>query len=174
QGIHLYADNPIAKKSGTKHAFFFTDRKLYRPGQTIYFKGILLQSAQDGRKNTVRANASTTVSFYDANYQKIDSLVLTSNEYGSVSGKFTAPETGLTGLMTIGNQTNNVQLQVEEYKRPKFYIDFDTLAGDFALDAEVHISGTAKAYAGNNIDEAQVKYRVVRRARFPFMWCFFK
>lgn len=156
------------------HSVFFTDRSIYRPGQTIYVKGIMLNSTEDGKKNSVLNGKKTTVTFYDANGQKIQSIDLTTNEYGSFTGKFTAPESGLTGQMRIGNDYASVYVSVEEYKRPKFYVAFDTLKSSYALDQEVKIKGSAKAYAGNNIDGAQVKYRVVRRARFPYFWCYYR
>jgi uncharacterized protein YfaS (alpha-2-macroglobulin family) len=157
-----------------KHTFFFTDRSIYRPGQTIYFKGIMLQSNKGGRDNHVLANEKTTVIFYDVNGQKISSLDFTANEFGSFQGKFTAPEGLLGGDMRIENSFGSTSFSVEEYKRPKFFVAFDTLKGSYALNEEVQVKGFAKAYAGNNIDGASVKYRVVRRARFPYFWCYYR
>lgn len=164
---------PTAHDVPTVRTFFFTDRAIYRPGQTIYFKGIMLSSRDDGKRNEIVAGERTTVNLYDANHQKVQSLELTTNEYGSFTGKFTAPETGLTGQMRIENNYGSTYFSVEEYKRPKFYVEFDTLKDSYALNQEVTIKGFAKAYAGNNIDGASVKYRVVRRARFPYYWCYY-
>ncbi|MFT4061016.1 MAG: alpha-2-macroglobulin family protein [Edaphocola sp.] len=156
------------------HTFFFTDRAIYRPGQTIYFKGIIVSSEEKNRKNTVVANEKTSVSLYDANYQKIATQEFTTNEYGSFSGKFTAPETGLTGNMHLQDNYGTAYFSVEEYKRPKFFVDFDTLKDAYALNETVQVKGFAKAFAGSNIDGAKVKYRVVRNARFPYYWCFYR
>jgi uncharacterized protein YfaS (alpha-2-macroglobulin family) len=167
-----YKDN--REEVSTTHTFFFTDRSIYRPGQTIYFKGIMLQSSKGTRDNHVLANEKTTVTFYDVNSQKISSLDLTSNEFGSFQGKFTAPEGLLGGQMRIENNFGSAYFSVEEYKRPKFFVAFDTLKGSYALNEEVQVKGFAKAYAGSNIDGASVKYRVVRRARFPYFWCYYR
>lgn len=156
------------------HTFFFTDRSIYRPGQTVYFKGIMLEHKNGTAENHVLANQSSTVTFLDANGQKITSLNVKTNEFGSFSGTFKAPESGLTGLMRIRNESGNVSISVEEYKRPKFYVEFDTLKGDFALGQTVTVKGFAKAYAGNNIDGATVQYHVIRRARFPYYWAFYR
>lgn len=160
----------------TTKTFLFTDRSIYRPGQTIYFKGIVLTSADFGRRNQVAANKVATIDLYDANSQKVTSLKVTTNEFGSYSGTFTAPEGLLGGQMMIRDIDNNgvVVFSVEEYKRPKFYVEYDTLKGSYNLNQEVKVKGFAKAYAGNNIDGAAVKYRVVRRARFPYYWCFYR
>ena len=154
--------------------FFFTDRSLYRPGQTIHFKGILVQQNLKNKTNRVLPNEQTKVTLYDANNQEVTSIELISNEYGSFSGTFTAPDGGLTGQMRLGNDLGAAYFSVEEYKRPKFRVRFDSLKMNVALNEEVTIKGNAQAYAGNNIDGAEVRYRVVRRARFPYFWAFYR
>lgn len=160
------------RNDNTTHhkTFFFTDRSIYRPGQTIYFKGIMLQAEDNGRKNKVIANEKTTVTFYDANDTKIASATLTTNEFGSFTGTFTAPQGVLTGAMSIRNDNGSVYISVEEYKRPKFFAAFDTLKKSFALNDKITVEGKAMAYAGNAVDGAKVKYRVVRDTRFPYWW----
>ncbi|HRO42246.1 MAG TPA: alpha-2-macroglobulin family protein [Flavipsychrobacter sp.] len=153
-----------------KQTFFFTDRSIYRPGQTIFFKGIMLRKENGGRKNNVIANQTTTVVLYDVNGQKVESKTFTTNEFGSFSGSFTAPQGLLTGNMRIANENGGADFSVEEYKRPKFSVSFDTLKKAYALNETITVSGKAVAYAGNNIDNATVKYRVVRNARFPYWW----
>ena len=149
--------------------FFFTDRAIYRPGQTIYFKGILLNTDKTGKKYTIATNAKTTVTFYDVNYQKVSSLDLTSNEYGTFNGTFTAPA-GITGQVYITNGSGTQYFSVEEYKRPKFSASIDSVKGSYKLNEMITVKGSAIAYAGNVIDNADVKYRVVRTASFPYWW----
>src|SRR4030095_2356371 len=79
---------------------FFTDRAIYRPGQTVYFKGIVLET-KNQKNPVIKANYPVTVTFFDVNYQKVSSLDLTTNEYGSVNGSFIAPMGALTGQMHI-------------------------------------------------------------------------
>jgi uncharacterized protein YfaS (alpha-2-macroglobulin family) len=150
--------------------FFFTDRSIYRPGQTVYFKGIMVSSVKEGRENNVIANEATEVTFYDANGQKVTSQQLKTNEFGSISGSFIAPEGVLSGNMRIGDKHGSVYFSVEEYKRPKFAVVFDTLNSSYALNETVSIKGVATAYAGNTIDNANVVYRVVRNVRWPNWW----
>ncbi|WP_198666813.1 alpha-2-macroglobulin family protein [Taibaiella helva] len=174
-GGYLNGRDPddFTRNAATTRSFFFTDRSIYRPGQTIYFKGILLDVGPGGRKAGVRSKTPSVVTLYDANGQVVQSLNLVSNEFGSVTGKFTVPEGGLAGEMRLGDGSGNASFSVEEYKRPKFHVDFDTLKGSYALNQEVKVKGYAKAYAGNNIDGATVKYRIVRAARFPYFWCYY-
>jgi hypothetical protein len=149
--------------------FFFTDRAIYRPGQTIYFKGILLKSDKTGKKYDIVPNQKTTVIFYDVNYQKISELELTTNDYGTFIGTFTAPA-AITGQVQISNSSGSSYFSVEEYKRPKFEVKINPVKGSYKLNETITVKGTATAYAGNVIDNADVKYRVVRTATFPYWW----
>lgn len=144
---------------------FFLDRKIYRPGQTVYFKGLVLET--DGEKHQIKADYSTTVYFYDVNSQKVGEMKVTTNAYGTFQGKFTAPSSGLTGQMRLQEENGIVYFSVEEYKRPKFEVKFDPIKEAFELNEDITAVGKAKAFSGANIDGATVKYRVVRRARFP-------
>lgn len=145
----------------------FTDRAIYRPGQTVYFKGILYDTQA---KNNYQAakNVPLHVTFYDVNRQEVSSLNLVTNEFGSIQGSFIAPAGALTGSMSIGNHMGNVYFNVEEYKRPKFEVKIEPLKGQYKLNQEVKVKAAAKAYAGNAVDGAQVNYRVVRRTEIPY------
>ncbi len=145
---------------------FYTDRAIYRPGQAIYFKGILLE--RTGDRSKIKPNHATKVVFTDVNGQKISEQSLTSNEFGSVNGSFIAPTGVLPGQMTIYNETGSASISVEEYKRPTFEVSGELLEGNYRLGEVLKVTGKAMAYSGNPIGSAQVKYRVVRTARFPF------
>ena len=147
---------------------FFTDRAIYRPGQTVYFKGIVLEQFKN--ENTIIPGLTTTVELMDINYQKISELVLTTNDYGSFHGSFSIPQGGLNGAMTIKNESGSYSIRVEEYKRPKFEVTFNPVEGSYKLNEKVEVTGQAKAFAGNAISGADVKYRVVRKVYYPWQW----
>lgn len=168
-----YTYKPYDYNYTSIQTFFYTDRAIYRPGQTVYFKGIVLETTN--RKNyALKTNYPTTVTFYDVNYQKISDLNLTTNEFGTISGSFTAPQGGLNGQMHITNGHGSVYISVEDYKRPKFETDFNPVKGSFKLNDDVTLTGFAKAYAGNVIDGAKVNYRVVRRTNYPYWWWWYR
>lgn len=148
--------------------YFFTDRAIYRPGQTVYFKGIMINS--DGDSHEIIKDKTTTVKFYDANYQESAKLELKTNEYGSFSGSFIAPAAGLTGQMHIQNESGSAYFSVEEYKRPHFEVTVHPVKGAYRLNDSVHVHGQAKSFSGAAVDGAEVKYRVIRSARFPYWW----
>ena len=159
---------------------FFTDRSIYRPGQTVYFKGLVFNpnTSADGKKSLpqIVSNQTVTVVFKDANYQAKGQLQLKSNAFGTFNGSFTAPATGLTGNMQIQateGAKGQVSFSVEEYKRPRFEVTIKPVEGAFRVNEKITVRGEAKNYAGNVVDGAQVKYRVVRTARFPF-WDYYR
>ncbi|MEO5681139.1 MAG: alpha-2-macroglobulin family protein [Chitinophagaceae bacterium] len=156
--------------------FFFTDRSIYRPGQTIYFKGIAVTNNFTTRKSKVYSDIKSIFFLRNANGENIDSIELTTNEYGSCTGKFILPQGILNGEFTLINEVidGNTSFAVEEYKRPKFFVDYDKVTATYKVNDSITITGFAKAYAGNNIDGAQVKYRVQRVARFIYPWLYWK
>ena len=161
--FYLY---PPPKEEKTKtNTYFFTDRSIYRPGQTIYFKGIVLETT--GEKSEIKPDFTSVVTFYDVNNQKVSELAMTTNEFGSFNGTFTAPSGGLTGDMTIRSESGSINFSVEEYKRPRFKVEIDPLEGNYKLNEVVNVSGKAMNYNGSAVDKAEVTYRVVRTARFP-------
>ncbi|MFN8359093.1 MAG: alpha-2-macroglobulin family protein [Candidatus Kapaibacterium sp.] len=160
-----------APEQDHNRTLFFTDRQIYRPGQTIYFKGIIFKNNNEQAINEVLKNEKTTVRFHDATYKEVTKLELRTNEFGSFSGSFTAPSTGLTGMMNIRNETGNIVVRVEEYKRPKFEVKFNPTKGAIVLGEKVTTTGNVLSFAGANISGATVTYRVTRSARFPYpMW----
>jgi uncharacterized protein YfaS (alpha-2-macroglobulin family) len=149
---------------------FFMDRSIYRPGQTIYFKGLVIDT--NGKTSTIVPKYNATISLYDVNNQKVSDLNLISNDYGTFNGSFTAPTKGLMGLMRLEGSygEGSIYFSVEEYKRPKFEVTFEPVKGTFKLNETIKAIGLAKAYSGAGIDGAKVSYRVVRTASYPYWW----
>ncbi|WP_417874605.1 alpha-2-macroglobulin family protein [Xanthomarina gelatinilytica] len=151
--------------------FIFTDRSIYRPGQTVYFKGIAIK-IEDG-KSEVIPNELFYLELYDTNNDLISELELKSNEFGSVSGEFMLPNSGLNGNYSIEfyGEKNDVDVEhyfsVEEYKRPKFEAQFKPVTETYKVNDSVTVTGQALAYAGSNITNAKVVYRVHRKVQYP-------
>ncbi|WP_299246782.1 MG2 domain-containing protein [uncultured Aquimarina sp.] len=152
-------------------SFLFTDRSIYRPGQTVYFKGIMMESV--GKEDPkVVANSPTYAKLIDVNGQEVKLLNFTTNEYGSFAGEFILPSSGLTGNYSIQtNNYNSISFSVEEYKRPKFETKFNPVTETYKINDSIKLTGTATAYAGSNITDAKVVYRVYRQVQYP-RWCY--
>src|SRR5688500_18318011 len=172
EGYHTYR---YGRDYSSQHTtLFFTDRAIYRPSQKIYFKGYILDF-DDKKVPRIVANKSVEVILYDANSQEQMKKSFVSNEYGTIAGHFDLPSGGLTGQMAISSNhgANRHYFQVEEYKRPKFEIKFDTLKETVRLNEEVTISGFAKDYAGSAVPGAEVRYRVERVSYRPWWYDYF-
>lgn len=156
--------------------YFFTDRSIYRPGQSLFFKAIgLTTDASSGNPKLYKPEAVEVI-LRNANYEQVASQKYVPNEYASIQGNFLLPSGGLTGIFQLeikkGNRTWQQSIRVEEYKRPKYMVEFTPLKGQYKLNNEVKITGLAKGYAGNMIDGANVTYRVSRSTRFLYPWYF--
>lgn len=150
---------------------FFLDRAIYRPGQIVYFKGIVTRHSQEDNSVNIMPNQSVVVKFRNANYQEIGEKTFETNAYGTFNGSFAAPANGLTGNMSIqSNLGGSIGFSVEEYKRPKFQVIVEDLAGDYTVNDQVEVRGQAKAFAGNAIDNAKVNYRITRSDVQPSPW----
>lgn len=161
---------------GSQQTVFFTDRALYRPGQTIHYKGICLDVDQQRDSYQVLARRVVTIVFADANDKEIARAQAHTNDYGSFSGSFTAPRDRLPGRMTIrvdGEPHGAAAFNVEEYKRPKFHVSLDLPEIAPKLDGEAIVKGRATAYTGAATGDAAVRYRIVRQVRYPIWWRWF-
>ncbi|HLT54267.1 MAG TPA: MG2 domain-containing protein, partial [Flavobacteriaceae bacterium] len=166
------------EKSETQYkAFLFTDRSIYRPGQTVYFKAIAIKTNPNTGKSQVVANEPVYATLYGVNNDDIAELELKTNAFGSVSGEFILPNSGLNGEYHIefdGDEEDfylEHYFSVEEYKRPKFETKFNPVSKTYKANDSITVKGTALAYAGNNITNAKVVYRVHRKVEYP-RWYF--
>ncbi len=152
---------------------FFLDRAIYRPGQTVHFKALVFENK--GTESRLMKGEKVEVIMRDRNYQEIGKLEFKTNEFGTFNGSFILPASNIKGNATLNTKYGNTYFKVEEYKRPKFEVTFEPITGTFKVDDSVTVKGTAKAYAGSNIDGAQVRYRVVREVQYPIWgWYSFK
>ena len=153
------------------YCHLFTDRSLYRPTQTVHFKGIFEFVYKDNH-SVLLADTIVKVTLKDVNYQQVEEIELRTNEFGSIAGEFTLPEGGLTGTYhiyaNVGNQSFNHTISVEDYKLPAFEVEIETPEETFSIGQEVTVKGSAMALAGYPLDGASVSYRVTRSSSFPW------
>lgn len=143
-----------------EHTILFTDRQIYRPGQTVYFKG--LQISTFNNKSSIVPNETVIVSLFDANRQKQGSLNLKTNEYGTVTGSFIIPQQTLGGMMFVTTDLGSALIRIEEYKRPTFQVTFSPVKETYRFNDSVHITGKVTAFSGYGLSEAKVAYHVKR------------
>ncbi|MEM6912191.1 MAG: alpha-2-macroglobulin family protein [Verrucomicrobiota bacterium] len=153
----------------------FTDRALYRPGQSIHVKGIRYHADSRKNKYTTVADHRFTLLFRDPQGQVLAETPVTTNGYGSFSTTLTAPSGSLLGRCRLSapGARGSTSLNVEEYKRPQFFAKLEPPEASVQLGDTVTVLGKAEAYTGAAIDGARVSWRVVRRPHFPdwIRWC---
>lgn len=162
------------QETTTYPCFLFTDRSIYRPGQTVYFKGIALKRTD--KVSEVLAQGKIKVALKDVNHQEVAVQEFISNDFGSFSGAFIIPNNGLTGnyfleaTSTEFNINGYLSISVEEYKRPKFEAKFKPVSDTYRVNDTVMVHGTAEGYAGSKVTDAQVTYTVKRVVNFPIWY----
>ncbi|MCG1035729.1 alpha-2-macroglobulin family protein [Polaribacter sargassicola] len=173
----LYKDykRNVGKTQTSISVYTFTDRSIYRPAQTVYFKSIIIKKYGD--TSSIYTDELITVNLKDVNNQTVKTLELKSNEFGSIAGEFILPNNGLTGQYFIEvklNAKNKYSLfgnrsyfSVEEYKRPKFETEFKPITEIYKINDSVTITGFANSFSGANITDAKVVYRVHRIVQYP-------
>ncbi|NOY50163.1 MAG: hypothetical protein GXO88_06355 [Chlorobi bacterium] len=145
--------------------WLFTDRAIYRPGQTVYFKGII--NEQKGNNYSLKTNEHTNVQFKDANNKVIEQQDFKTNDYGSFSGEFVIPKGLMNGTFSLQAPAGSARIMVEEYKRPNFKVEFDSVWGQYKIGDSVQITGTIEDYSGSRLGNAEIKYNVTRSSFFP-------
>ncbi|MBQ0770069.1 MAG: alpha-2-macroglobulin [Bizionia sp.] len=169
--VNGYYQGNTPEKTSYK-SFLFTDRSIYRPGQPVYFKGIVVNSERN--KSNIISDYNVTATLFDVNGKEVSLLNLKTNAYGSVAGEFILPNTGLTGAFSIRLQEQNEKyainsqtiFNVEEYKRPKFKTTFKPITETIKVNDSVTVKGEALAFAGSTITDAKVVYRVKRNIQY--------
>lgn len=164
---YSYQDNEDRERT-TERVNIFTDRSLYRPGQTVFFKAIATSTKDD--KSQILVNKSLEFILRDANYQEVSKQTLKTNEFGSVSGEFVLPQGLLSGDFSIQNENGNIGFRVEEYKRPTFEISFDKIEKTYKFGEEITLTGKAESYSGINLQNANVNYRIMRQQPWWWRW----
>ena len=161
---------PTGEFQSNERLQLFTDRQIYRPGQTVQFKGIAFTHSAIDSASVLRDKV-IIVRFVDARSKVLDSLLLTTSEFGSCSSSFTIPEEIVSGFCSIQSDLGSVSFRVEEYKRPSFEITFSKSDIAYTIGDRISVNGIAKSYAGSNLSGATFKYTISRITSFP---CWFR
>ncbi len=143
----------------------YTDRQIYRPGQTVHVAAIAYLT-EKGFEHQVEAGKDMHLIVRDANYQTIVDRHLTTDDYGTCATDFTLPTDALNGTFSISVNNEYHAIRVEEYKRPTFEVEFPKVNQHYEDGDTVVVQATARSYAGVPVQYARVKYKVVRRQAF--------
>ncbi|MFQ5813850.1 MAG: Ig-like domain-containing protein, partial [Anaerolineae bacterium] len=173
QGISPWNFNiPAQFFSQPYSGYFYTDRPIYRPGQTVRFKGIL-RTDDDARYSLPEGVESLTVTVSDDQGKEVYRENLPVSDMGTLHGEFTLDEEAVLGYYFInaqlGEQSFGIGFQVAEYRRPEFQVDVETDRDAYVQGDEIAVSVAASYYFGGPVANAQVHWSVLSQDYF-FPW----
>ncbi|WP_312195686.1 alpha-2-macroglobulin family protein [Epilithonimonas vandammei] len=169
------------KSENQESAQIFLDRKIYRPGQIVYFKVIATGINGETQKVKTLEKVPLNITLNDANGEELQTLKLTTNEFGSVNGSFTLPKNKLNGNFNIevDNDDDNsdydisgyTDFNVEEYKRPKFEVTFDPIKDEYKYGQTIELKGKAMMFSGVPLSNSTVNYEIKKQnIRWRYFW----
>ncbi|WP_333851756.1 alpha-2-macroglobulin family protein [Epilithonimonas sp.] len=180
--VYGYNDyNNRNKSENQESAQIFLDRKIYRPGQIVYFKVIATGINGETQKVKTLEKVPLNITLNDANGEELQTLKLTTNEFGSVNGSFTLPKNKLNGSFNIevNNDDDNsdfdingyTDFQVEEYKRPKFEVTFEPIKNEYKYGQTIELKGKAAMFSGVPLSNSTVNYEIKKQnIRWRYFW----
>ena len=167
--LNLWKNDYYYKESKRKEVLqLFTDRSIYRPGQTVYVSGLAYEMEKDSTR--VLVDKKYTVSLYDANNNETGKVEVRTNGFGSFSGQFVLPSPCLTGYFSLRAADTSVSFKVEEYKRPTFDVTFEPVKVEYQVGDSIEVVGMAKTFAGAPVQNARVHYNISRS--YAWVWRF--
>lgn len=164
KGIYLSRDRYYEKKDNETKYQVYTDRALYRPGQTVHVTAIRFVDMKGVDAKVPVGRDELGFGLCNASWKEVEMKKAKVDEYGTASVDFELPKEGQTGMyhVSVNDQVNRF-FRVEEYKRPTFEITFPKVNEKYNWGDTVVVKATAKTYAGVPVQGAKVEYQVTRR-----------
>lgn len=171
RSLSTWLNNTSTDDNRHLKASVFTDRGVYRPGETVnfavaaYISGVrFLETAK---------KKSLTVELQNTADKTIASQTLQTDEFGRVSGSFTLPTDGLTGTFQLVVVSGDMPvvwkgIEVSEYKAPTFFIEIDREKSELSDLQHVTIKGKAMTFSQMPLAETNVK--VALSESFSWWW----
>ena len=136
----------------------FTDRAIYRPGQSLHYSGIVYNRLNDSL--WVKSDAPRKVALFDPNGRKVAEQQVRTDDFGTFYGTFELPVSLIGGEFRIDAGKGVTTVRVEEYKRPTFEVVFDTIRNTYQAGDSIRVKGMARTFAGVPVPKAVVNYKV--------------
>lgn len=162
--IYLSRDRYYEKKDNETKYQVYTDRAIYRPGQTVHVTAIRFVDMKGVDAKVPVGRDELVFGLCNASWKEVEMKKAKVDEYGTASVDFELPKEGQTGMyhVSVNDQVNRF-FRVEEYKRPTFEITFPKVNEKYNWGDTVVVKATAKTYSGVPVQGAKVEYQVTRR-----------
>ncbi|MEA3406795.1 MAG: Ig-like domain-containing protein [Chloroflexota bacterium] len=147
-------------------AYIYTDRDIYRPGQTVHFKGVL-RDEEDARYDLPPQESSIEMTVFDGQGREIWHEILKTSKMGTVYGEISLSEGAALGYYRIQavykKESTSTQFQVAEYRRPEFQVGVEADQADYIQGDTIEATAQADYFFGGPVNDATVTWRVMRR-----------
>jgi uncharacterized protein YfaS (alpha-2-macroglobulin family) len=149
-------------------AYLYTDRPIYRPGQMVYFKGIV-RRARDAEYRVPSA-LRVSLQIHDPTDSLLRQTSYTTNDYGSFHGEFRLPSEAGVGAYRvtteIGGEEHEFYFHVAEYRKPEFLVTVKPEQARLLRGDEARVDVAATYFWGGPLRGARVSYRVTRETDY--------
>jgi len=161
-----------APKVESDTVLIFTDRSIYRPGQTVRWKALAYSGDREARHLALAAHRDLTIRLTDPNNQEVATAKVTTNDFGTAAGELVVPAGRQLGtwVLTDAKLWGATQIRVEEYKRPTFEVRLLPPAAAPRLNRPAAFRGEARYYFGLPVTSGKVRWNVTRLPVFPTWW----
>ncbi len=163
---YISAYQQVKERTDNLRVSVYTDRSIYRPGQTVYVSGLVYADGEDNQPH-VAGGVDIPVRLTDANRQQVCCDTLKSNEWGTFDTRFVLPKDRLPGTYTVASYYDGrwralSTVRVEEYKRPTFDVTAEPLSDgrELSFGDSVTVKVSASTFAGVPVQGASVRYTV--------------
>ena len=152
--------NVASKETERYRTELYTDRALYRPGQTMYVSGVAYK--QNGDETKVRSGWKFTLTLRDANNQELAKKELVTDDFGGFRAEFSLPQSVLPGNFRLEVENGGRFVRVDEYKRPTFDVVFTPYKDAYTMGDTLSLEAVAKGFSGVPVRNGKVRYTVTR------------
>lgn len=148
-----------ASAANSYAAYLFTDRPIYKPGQSIYFKAIVRRD-EDAMFSLPPAGTPLLVRLRDARDNVVETLALTSSALGSADGSFLLSDGAMLGVyhleLVVDGESHRQALKVEDYRKPDYEV-LVSVGGERAVTGDtLTVTVEARTFFGEPVAGAEV------------------
>lgn len=170
QQVGFHRESKPGSRTGS---LLYTDRSIYRPGQTLHWKVLAYSGSTEDARFRAAARTPVTVWLVDPNGERVETRTVSTNDFGTAAGEIVVPTGRLLGSWRLQSSlSGSTGIRVEEYKRPTFEATFLEPKEPMRLNRKATLVGEARYYFGLPVTNGAVKWRVTRETLRPWWWAF--